>query len=112
MKTLEDYKRKAEIDYAIAAAKASTGPTQLPPPSVVYFISCRDCVKIGIARDTAFRLREMQVHCPYEMTLLGVTDGGRSVERGLHQRFARYRIRGEWFSLSDEIQQFIRENCL
>jgi hypothetical protein len=36
-------------------------------------------------------------------------DVPRSFEREIHRRFAKYRVRGEWFVLSDKIRVYIAE---
>ena len=65
-------------------------------------------VKIGRAIDVASRLKSLQTGTPHELRTLLVLDGDREME--MHDRFARHRIRGEWFHWCDEIRQFIDEN--
>ena len=39
--------------------------------------------------------------------MLGVTLGSQRLERLLHEKFKRYRVRGEWFLRSPEVEPFI-----
>jgi hypothetical protein len=70
----------------------------------VYFIGTRDCVKIGISRDISYRLRHMQTGNAHRLELLAVAEGGRVLERHYHKLFATYRLHGEWFTRSPEIE--------
>lgn len=74
----------------------------------VYFIYCRDAnaVKIGTAKDPLARFAELQVANPYRLYLREVVVGGRSLERHLHDHFADWHIRGEWFREADAILAF------
>jgi hypothetical protein len=85
---------------------------------MIYFIACFDAnaVKIGItekrpyltAEASAFqRLGVAQVNCPLALDLLAITEGGPIEEQALHERFAKDRIRGEWFNLTDELSAHI-----
>lgn len=59
-------------------------------------------VKIGVAKDAEARIAELQIGSPLPLHLIWKTRGGRSLERELHERFAPYRIHGEWFDFGDE----------
>lgn len=80
--------------------------------SVVYFVTPIRSrrVKIGTSTDFPSRLKAIQAtnHVPLSVLLLMPGDIG--TEGQLHQRFRKYRVRGEWFTLSDEIKTFIGEN--
>lgn len=62
-----------------------------------------DLYKIGIARNPAIRLAELQVGSPYLLELVGsmLTNEVVSWEQDLHARYKEQRVRGEWFKLSD-----------
>src|SRR5690348_10834207 len=81
----------------------------------VYFIQCEDAnkyIKIGYTQgDPQERLEKLQVGCPYPMTLLGVVDSGRKVERELHRKYDSHRVRGEWFRPDMNILQFIEKRA-
>lgn len=81
-------------------------------PRFVYFIFSTETerVKIGIARDPWRRLAHLQIGAPEELGLIGFMIAGdaRERERSLHERFASIRVRGEWFRLTDELMDCIK----
>lgn len=76
---------------------------------MIYFI--RDPlsrrVKIGLSDDPWKRLAYIQIGCPSDLELAGVEPGEEAREKALHQQFAAYRVRGEWFSETAELAQYI-----
>lgn len=56
-------------------------------------------VKIGIAKDPRRRLQVLQTGQPMDLYLMWSVEG--DYEHALHERFAKYRHRGEWFDLSE-----------
>ena len=46
---------------------------------------------------------------PSSGRLIGTTPGGRSFERHLHRIYARHRVAGEWFRLTDELADDIAQ---
>ncbi len=75
----------------------------------VYFIRSGDYVKIGVAMNVARRFATLQVAHPEDLELLLEVPGGPVQEAALQKQFCRYRVRGEWFRLSDEIETWIEE---
>ena len=75
----------------------------------VYFIQA-ECgpIKIGISVTPAARLHLMQAASPSRLTLLATVPGGKPVERRYHQRFAAFRLHGEWFEPAPAIVTHIR----
>lgn len=75
----------------------------------VYFIQAVDggLIKIGVAQDPESRLLEFQVGCPVELRIVALTEGGRELEKRLHQRFQGYRKHGEWFEPCEELLSLI-----
>lgn len=73
---------------------------------MIYFITCREvgCVKIGRAANPQERAHSAQVGCPLDLTLERVCEGGKEDEAALHARFASARHRGEWFTITPEIE--------
>ena len=65
----------------------------------VYFLHFPELrrVKIGYSRDVTKRRRIIAQKRYGPCVLLGVLNGGRSVEKLMHERFASDRIDGEWF---------------
>lgn len=56
------------------------------------------------------RLGQLQTASEKSLDLLGVILGTIVDERQLQQRFARHRIRGEWFEPAQEILAYFKEN--
>lgn len=87
----------------------------------VYFIVAtfknKRLLKIGKARDIPRRLAQLQVGCPYRLSLLAYIScmsdkQAFAVEKAAHEMFQKRRIRadGEWFRLpkvvEDEVIRF------
>ena len=77
----------------------------------IYFIQSEKggAIKIGLSKNPEERLNELQTSTPYKLKLLAKIKGDISKERELHRRFARYRIRGEWFEASNELLSYIEQ---
>lgn len=78
---------------------------------LVYFIKINEFVKIGKGNPTS-RLGTAREWSPYPVELLAICIGR---EKDLHRRFKEDRLRKggrgrEWFYLSKEINDFIREH--
>lgn len=76
----------------------------------VYFIQSggvKGPIKIGSARDVRARISMLEVGNPRPLTLLATARGGVVLEYGLHRKFRRTRIRGEWFRATAELKQLI-----
>lgn len=77
---------------------------------MIYFITAREIgrVKIGFSDNPRARLGKMRVDCPLPLELERVCAGSEVDEADLHARFSAYRMNGEWFTLSLEIERFMR----
>lgn len=80
---------------------------------VVYFVHAKrlDLIKIGSAGDPAVRLRRISLECPDQMEILGtrICWNKGALELALHKRFADSRLRGEWFTPTPELLEFIAQ---
>lgn len=78
---------------ARVAAKRATRPDQ------VYFILCRDVVKIGSSVSPEDRLKLFQIGNPYKLTLLNSfpIDNAKGIEYLLHDKLVCFQLKGEWF---------------
>lgn len=82
---------------------------------VVYFVQMgrNGPIKIGQSRDDRTlrrRLEALSTSLPYAPRLRGVVPGvGRDYEQALHRRFARHRLRGEWFRPMPEVLEAANE---
>ena len=110
------------VDPKHFSAWQKHGPTLLPKvtpvmaeaPAIggVYFVQIQDHgpIKIGTTRNVRDRLRGLQTSHPYQLRLLGVMPGRHAEEAGLHVRFARHHISGEWFHPDFEIVSLAMEH--
>lgn len=78
--------------------------------SYVYF--AKECVKngaikIGVSTNPHTRVRSLDIGSPNGVVIIAVIPGEIQTEREMHNKFAQYRIKGEWFSPSDELLDFI-----
>lgn len=80
---------------------------------VVYFIQAENGgpIKIGVAKDPAKRLTELQATSPYTLLILGTVGGGFRREKELHAQFADWRLHGEWFSDDCEDLRALIADC-
>jgi hypothetical protein len=69
---------------------------------VVYLLGAEglDLVKIGTTTDVDRRVRTMQTGLPLTLSVLWTCEGGRKLERALHDKFRVHNRRGEWFDLT------------
>lgn len=78
--------------------------------SQVYFIvnEARSAVKIGFSTDPESRLHQLEEGTIDDLKIIALFPGGRKEEALLHKKFAKFRIRREWFIFSDEIKNYIK----
>ena len=85
------------------------------PDTWIYFIRCTETkrIKIGVANYPLRRFHDHQTSCPTVLEFAGLQRGHRQLERELHKRFGKYRVRrnGEWFSECKEILDYIKANA-
>ncbi len=100
---------QAAQDATFAGCSAARDGAQV---GTVYFVRAGNAhtVKIGYARDADVRLRQLQTASPTRLRFLLRLPGDWILEQQLHDQFREYRVRGEWFRLSDEIKAFIFKN--
>lgn len=77
----------------------------------VYFVQAAESgrIKIGVSKNPARRLRNMQVDSPEKLDLLFYVKGSFALEKDLHERFSRLRLLGEWFQPDASMLRFLRE---
>jgi len=73
--------------------------------SYVYIIHCKDLstIKIGYSDNPFARLSQLQMGNSSELSIVSVFKGGRQEEAELHERFELSSVRGEWFSVDDNL---------
>jgi len=72
----------------------------------VYVIKCKgfDLYKIGISKiDVPNRLSNLQSGNPFELEVVRVfySNHYSLLEHEIHERYSKYRVRGEWFEFND-----------
>lgn len=77
----------------------------------VYFLRGQNRVKIGHSSDVRKRFETLRTACPEPVRIVKVLKGGVRVERRMHERFAEYRVKGEWFELRGRLAKYL-ERCL
>jgi len=75
----------------------------------VYFVSAGTAIKIGRALDPVTRVERLQVGHPDKLVLLAAVPAHASFEQAVHRRFAAGRLNGEWFELTADLSDFIKQ---
>jgi|ERR1051325_1987529 hypothetical protein len=78
---------------------------------MVYFIGNiqKEVIKIGYTKsDVKGRLKSLQTGSHCKLYVILVIEGERDLEKYLHQQFKAYNTSGEWFNISDEIKEYVR----
>lgn len=68
----------------------------------VYFIQCKEFVKVGYARNVERRLEALLIGCPFSMKILAKfpmesLEEARLLEADLHRKLHKWHKQGEWF---------------
>jgi len=74
--------------------------------AVAYFIqmgNSKGPVKIGYTGDVSVRMRQMDTHSPYKLTLLAAVLGGKGIESLAHDLFREQHLKGEWFRVTKDL---------
>lgn len=81
--------------------------------AMVYFIQaeCGGSIKIGLAKDPATRLNQIQRYSPLRLRIIALMDGDRSAELALHRRFLECWSHGEWFTPTPELIRWIHDHA-
>jgi len=111
---IRDYPNETDLQIAkMCATKVQVvrrlrykSKPKFKPVAGTYFIADqRGRVKIGVSKNVIGRLHAIQTDNADKLTLLKVVGED---EIDLHTKFDKYRIRGEWFTLSDEIREYLK----
>jgi hypothetical protein len=76
----------------------------------IYILKSREYYKIGITKDVAKRMRELQTGNPIQHLFVcsSFFNDAPKIEKLLHETFAEYQIQGEWFELpSSKLEELI-----
>lgn len=88
---------------------ARTGDSRPEPrqDTFIYFLGMAGHIKIGQSKLWQQRLSNLQVASPFDITPLLVMIALPRREDELHRKFAKQRVRGEWFKDCPEIRDYI-----
>ena len=75
----------------------------------VYFLRAdgKGNVKIGFTTDIDNRIKTLSTGHFSNLILVAIVPGVPADERELHKRFAKYRVRGEWFKVIGELKTYL-----
>lgn len=76
----------------------------------VYFFRAANTVKIGFTCNVRERAHSLQTGCPEPGFMCKFLPGTMAREKEMHQRFAEYRIAGEWFELRGRLAKYLERN--
>lgn len=79
--------------------------------SHIYVVAFDQFVKIGVSKNWRLRVLTLQRNLPALLTVLAVLNGGRDIERKLHERFDNRRLTGEWFERAGNVARWIETGC-
>lgn len=83
---------------------------------MIYFLKSETGpIKIGSVKSKVgllMRLRALSVSNPHNLQLLAVMHGNVVIERRLHNRFSKSRLKGEWFQATPDLLHFIDEHSV
>lgn len=84
------------------------------PKAGVYFIQpvAGGLIKVGYTDNIFTRFRQIQYHSPIPLQLLGMIEGDKVLEVGLHLEFLKERHHGEWFLPQGRIKEFLFDQGL
>lgn len=70
--------------------------------SLVYFVRFDSRIKIGFTTNLSLRLSAI----PHD-EVMATIPGGRLLEKRLHAKFRHLHVKGEWFSLGDDLLDYV-----
>ena len=76
---------------------------------MIYFVRQGRYVKIGFTDNPKKRISTIQVSVPTKIEMMLLIEGGRKLEKELHDRFHKQRTNGEWFLIDEDIDNYLAE---
>lgn len=76
----------------------------------IYFIGNIEnkVCKIGYSNNIPERLKALQTSCPFDLEILKTSCSLYKKEREYHKKFLKLNIRGEWFKLEGDLNDYIK----
>lgn len=90
--------------------------SKIPKKTFIYLMrdNATGHIKIGTSKNPKFREKTLLAQVP-KIELIFSCYGTFNVEKVTHEKFSQFRMRGEWFDLSDgqieEVKNFITSEC-
>ena len=78
---------------------------------MIYFAEVNGSVKIGFSNQPEKRMVTFRSSTPGTAALLGVAYGDRTKERLIHHRWKHLQCKGEWYTLTPELREWIARHC-
>lgn len=77
----------------------------------IYFIGNTEhkICKIGRSKEIHRRIIALQTANPYDLEILKTSSSKYLQEREYHKKFKKYLMRGEWFRLEGELEEYIKK---
>ena len=90
-----------------------TGTNEMAHDRIVYVVQFGTGrpIKVGSTVNLGARLSKMSIDHYEPVEMLYLHRGGFKEERAIHKRFARYRLRGEWYSPAPEVIEWCEAEC-
>lgn len=75
-----------------------------------YFVHarCTPMIKIGMSLDPEKRIYDLRNMSPLPLRVIGLFQGGRSLEKHLHEQLHEHRAHGEWFFDCQRLRKVLR----
>lgn len=83
-----------------------------PEIECVYFAYAKShsLVKIGYSNNPLKRFIVIRRNVPFNLELLLIRPGTRELEKSIHKKLKALKVKGEWFSCSEEAAETLRSN--
>ncbi len=101
---------QAENRIKFAQRPPEPPPAKFQPSGYVYFFVSGTAVKIGFTTNPRQRAHQLKTASPGAAFMAKFLQGTVERERMLHERFAEYRLNGEWFDLKGDLAKYLGRN--
>jgi hypothetical protein len=108
---VQDLKEQAEAEKARRKLEKKVPKPRKPTFIYLALDEKTEYIKIGRARNPSARERTLQSENP-QVTMLSCGPANAELERELHLEYSQYRVRGEWFRLSNDQAEKIKKRVL
>jgi hypothetical protein len=85
-------------------------PAKRVQQGYVYFFRAGNAVKIGFSTNLVQRSKQLQTACSERAFMAKFLKGTLLTERQVHEKFAEYRLNGEWFDLRGRLAKYLERN--